>query len=135
MTTETVSYIDYVEAIDLHFALMKLWGETRFGVDSRDLIESALARPKHAAIYENADLIRQAATLVFGLIKNHPWTGGNKRTASFLMEEFLFRNNFELTATSRDLYEISLAVESDAWKVDEIENWLRSRIKKFEETQ
>ncbi len=135
MTTETVSYIDYVEAIDLHFALMKLWGETRFGVDSRDLIESALARPKHAAIYENADLIRQAATLVFGLIKNHPWTGGNKRTASFLMEEFLFRNNFELTATSRDLYKISLAVESDAWKVDEIENWLRSRIKKFEETQ
>jgi len=135
LTTETVSYIDYVEAIDLHFALMKLWGETRFGVDSRDLIESALARPKHAAIYENADLIRQAATLVFGLIKNHPWTGGNKRTASFLMEEFLFRNNFELTATSRDLYEISLAVESDAWKVDEIENWLRSRIKKFEETQ
>ncbi len=135
MTTETVSYIDYVEAIDLHFALMKLWGETRFGVDSRDLIESALARPKQAAIYENADLIRQAATLVFGLIKNHPWTGGNKRTASFLMEEFLFRNNFELTATSRDLYKISLAVESDAWKVDEIENWLRSRIKKFEETQ
>jgi len=45
---QTVSYIDYIEAVDLHFALMKLWGETRFGVDSRDLIESALARPKHA---------------------------------------------------------------------------------------
>ena len=129
MTDEEVSYIDYVEAIDLHFALMKLWGETRFGVDSRDLIESALARPKHAAIYENADIIRQAATLVFGLIKNHPWTGGNKRTASFLMEEFLFRNGIELTATSKDLYEMSLAVESDAWKTDEIENWLRERVK------
>ena len=131
MTAENVFYIDYVEAIDLHFALMKLWGETRFGVDSRDLIESALARPKHAAIYENADLIRQTATLVFGLIKNHPWTGGNKRTASFLMEDFLFRNGVELTATSKDLYEMSLAVESDAWKVDEIENWLRQRVEKI----
>ena len=129
MTAEAVSYIDYIEAVDLHFALMKTWDETRFGVDSRDLIESALARPKHAAIYENADLVRQAATLVFGLIKNHPWTGGNKRTASFLMEEFLFRNGFELTATSKDLYEMSLAVESDVWKVDEIENWLRNHIK------
>lgn len=129
MTAENVSYIDYIEAVDLHFALMKLWGETRFGVDSRDLIESALARPKHAAIYENADIVRQAASLVFGLIKNHPWTGGNKRTASFLMEEFLFRNGFELTATSKELYEMSLAVESDAWKVSEIENWLRSRVK------
>lgn len=128
--TENVFYIDYIEAVDLHFALMKLWGETRFGVDSRDLIESALARPKHAAIYENADIIRQAATLVFGLIKNHPWTGGNKRTASFLMEEFLFRNGFELTATSKDLYEMSLAVEADIWKVDEIETWLRDKVGK-----
>ncbi|MGC2237019.1 MAG: type II toxin-antitoxin system death-on-curing family toxin [Pyrinomonadaceae bacterium] len=128
---DEISYIDYAEAVDLHFALMKTRGETRFGVDSRDLIESALARPKHAAIYENADLIRQAASLVFGLIKNHPWTGGNKRTASFIMEEFLFRNKFELTATSKDLYEMSLAVESDAWKVDEIENWLRDKVIKI----
>lgn len=45
------------------------------------------------------------------------------------MEEFLLRNGFELTATSKDLYEMSLAVESDAWKIDEIENWLRGRLK------
>ena len=131
MTVEEISYIDYIEAVDLHFALMKLWGETRFGVDSRDLIESALSRPKHAAIYENADIIRQSSSLCFGLIKNHPWTGGNKRTASFLMEEFLFRNGFELTASSKDLYEMSLAVESDAWKVDEIENWLRDKSERI----
>ena len=118
--------------LDLHFALMRTWGETRFGVNSRNLIESALARPRHATLYENADLIRQAATLVFGLIKNHPWTGGNKRTASFLMEEFLFRNGFELNATNRDLYEMVLAVEADAWKVDEIENWLRDKVAETE---
>lgn len=75
MAIENFFYIDYLEAVDLHFALMKMWGETRYGVDSRDLIESALARLKHAAVYESADLTRQAATLCFGLIKNHPWTG------------------------------------------------------------
>ena len=85
-------YIDYILAVDLHFALMKNWGETRFGVEDRFLIESALARPKHAAVYERADIIRQAASLCFGLIKNHPWTGGNKRTATFLMEYFLIKN-------------------------------------------
>ncbi len=128
---ENIVYLDFVEAVDLHFALMKTWGETRFGVESRNLIESALARPKHAAIYENADIIRQAATLVFGLIKSHPWTGGNKRTASFLMDEFLLRNGFEMTATSKDLYEMSLAVESDKWKIDEIESWLRKCAKEI----
>jgi death on curing protein len=128
LTPENIVYLDFVDAVDLHFALMKAWGETRFGVESRDLIESALARPKHAAIYENADIVRQAATLCFGLIKNHPWTSGNKRTASFLMDEFLLRNGFELAATSNDLLKMSLSVESDKWKVDEIEGWLRSRV-------
>lgn len=133
MAIEEISYIDYVEAVDLHFTLMEMWGETRYGVESRDLIESALARPKHSAVYENSDVIRQAASLCFGFIKNHPWTGGNKRTASFLMEECLFRNGFELTATSQDLYEMSLAVESDAWRIDEIESWLRERVVKSNE--
>jgi prophage maintenance system killer protein len=44
------------------------------------------------------------------------------------MEEFLFRNGVELTATSKDIYDMSLAVESNAWKVDEIENWLIDKI-------
>lgn len=48
------------------------------------------------------------------------------------MEEFLFRNGFELTATSKNLCEMSLAVESDAWKVDEIENWLGNKVNKIE---
>jgi len=41
-----VNYLDYIDAVELHFALMKSWGETRFGVENRDLIESALARPR-----------------------------------------------------------------------------------------
>lgn len=125
-------YIDYVQAVDLHFTLMRTWGETRFGVENRDLIESALARPKHSATYEGADVIRQAATLCFGLIKNQPWTGGNKRTACFLMDEFLYINKIELTASSADLYEMSLAVEANLWIVDDIEFWLRERSKPFD---
>ncbi|MBC7798846.1 MAG: type II toxin-antitoxin system death-on-curing family toxin [Pyrinomonadaceae bacterium] len=112
--------------------MMKMWGETRYGVDFRDLLQSALARPRQAAAYENTDVIRQAATLCLGLIKNHPFTGGNKRTAIFLMNEFLIRNSFELTATNKDLYEMVLAVESDAWKVDEIEFWLREKTVKYD---
>jgi hypothetical protein len=30
-----------------------------------------------------------------------------------------------------EMIEFSLNVESDAWKIDEIENWLRERIKKI----
>ncbi len=68
MATETV-YIKYEEAVLIHFALMRTLGESRYGVDHRDLIESALARPQNSAVYANADIIRQSATLLFGLIK------------------------------------------------------------------
>lgn len=129
MAIERILYISVHEAIKLHVLLMREWRENRFGIDRKDLLESALNRPQQAANFENADLIRQAATLCFGLVKNHPWLGGNKRTATFLMEIFLERNDFELTATDEEIYEMVLKVESDVWKVDEIENWMRERVK------
>lgn len=104
------------------------WDEKHIGVDRRELIESALARPKQSARYEDADIVRQAATLCFGFVKNHPWRGGNKRTATYLMRIFLLANGYDLNFTIDEMLEMSLAVESDAWKVDEIEDWLRDKI-------
>ncbi len=131
MATESVVYISYAESVNYHFELMLYYGEIRFGVDTRDLIKSALARPHHAAVYENADIIRQAATLCFGFIKNHPWLGGNKRTSTYLTEIFLELNGCFLNYELPEIIELSLNVEAGVWKVDEIENWLRIRVKKF----
>jgi death on curing protein len=111
---------------------MRNVGESRIGVFDANLIESSLARPKHAAVYESADIIRQAAHFCFGFIKNHPWNGGNKRTATYLTKEFLSLNNYEFVSSIEDTIEMVLAVEADRWKVDEIEKWLRERVKKIE---
>ena len=92
-----------------------------------------MARPRHAANYENADAARQAATLLFGLIKNHPWEGGNKRTATFLTNLFLKRNGYKLSALTNELIELCLNVEADRWKVDEIESWLRQRVIEYQQ--
>lgn len=121
-------YLTRLDAVELHFELMREVGEKCIGVFDANLIESAFARPKNAAFYENADAIRQAATLLFGLIKNHPWNGGNKRTATYLTEEFLFLNDCQIVCSVADKIEMVLAVEADVWKVDEIENWLRSKV-------
>jgi death on curing protein len=123
-----IKYLNYFDALIIHFRLMKRLNEIRFGVDSRALIESALARPQQSATYENADLVRQSATLYFGLIKNHPWLGGNKRTATALIDEFLYRNGYEIQCEISEIIELVLAIESDKFKVDEIENWLRPKI-------
>jgi death-on-curing protein len=69
---------------------------------------------------EGADIIRQAATLCFGLIKNHPWIGGNKRAATVLADRFLHLNRMELRTTLSETVEMVLAVEGNRWRVDEI---------------
>ena len=128
MATEGVVYISYTEAVLTHIELMRDWGERRYGVSDRALVESALARPQQAAAYGAADLLAQAATLLYGLIKNHPWVGGNKRTATALVQLFLRRNGFRIVAAVDDLLELVYAVESDEWQTNEIKAWLRQHV-------
>jgi death-on-curing protein len=129
-TDETV-YLKYTDAVLIHIRLMQALGESRVGVEFRDLIESALERPRNSALYENGDIVRQAASLCFGLIKNHPWRGGNKRTATTLMRRFLEINGYRKAWTTAEQIELVLAVESDMWKVEEIEKWLREKTRKL----
>lgn len=124
MATE-LRYVSYPEAVFIHIRLMRLLGEERYGVFDRTLVESALSRPRQAADYEGADLFRQAATLCYGLIKNHPWAGGNKRTATAITDEFLYRNGIDLEAQAAEVVEMVLAIEADRWGIGEVEEWLR----------
>ena len=124
-TDDDVRYLTYTDAVLIHILLMRKAGETRFGAFDRNLVESAMARPQHAANYEGADLIRQAALLCHSLIKNHPWVGGNKRTATAIVRSFLRRNRMRLIAQIDEVVDLVLAVEADLCDVDEIENWLR----------
>ena len=120
-------YLTSPEAVMLHIMLMRRLGETHFGVFDRPLVASALARPRHATTFEDADLIRQVATRCFGLIKNHPWLGGNKRTATILVDRFLHLNGMELRTTVNETVELALAIEADRWDVDAIMTWYRQR--------
>lgn len=129
--TESFVYLDYGNAVVLHFELMRYVGEIRYGVFDQTLIESALARPQQAAVYDGADLFAQSATLCFGLIKNHSWIGGNKRTATYLVEKFLRLNGHELDATLAEMLEMVLAIEADEWGLVTIAEWMRQHTKPF----
>lgn len=130
MATKETEYVSYAEAVLIHVLLMRFLGELHYGVFDRSLVESALARPRQAASYEGADLLRQTATLCYGLIKNHPWVGGNKRTATAIAREFLRRNGMKLSSVTGEIIKLVMAIESDRWGVDEIEDWLRRHVTK-----
>jgi death-on-curing protein len=66
----------------------------RDGIRDTGLIESALARPKNLASYENPDAADLAASYAYGFARNHGFVDGNKRMAWIMARVFLLDNGF-----------------------------------------
>jgi death-on-curing protein len=125
-----MDYPSYEFLVELHVYLMReVWKETYYGPTRPELLQSALARPWQAAYYEAADGIRQAAYLFQGILMNHGFAQGNKRTAYALTEWFLRQNHLGVIAAGDEaVVAFCLAAENEKWSVDQIEAWLRTNI-------
>ena len=101
------------------------------GVRDEALLESALARPEQLYAYGDPppDLAALAATLAFGLARNHPFVDGNKRTAAVSCETFIELNDASLDAGDIDLFPRYLALAEGKLSLDDFADWLRPRIK------
>jgi death-on-curing protein len=71
------------------------------GVRDLGLLESALARPKNLLAYsENTpSLAELAAAYAKGIVANHPFVDGNKRTSLIVSFTFLRLNGLQVTAS------------------------------------
>lgn len=101
------------------------------GVRDEGLLQSALARPQQLHAYgdPSPDLADLAASLAFGIAKNHPFVDGNKRTAHVSYRTFLELNDADLEATLEDKYITILALAEGKLKEKEFAAWLRAHIK------
>jgi len=100
------------------------------GVRDEGLLDSALARPQqlHAYGQPAPDLADLAASLAFGLARNHPFVDGNKRTAAVVCEVFIELNNGRLQADDLELYPQYLGLAEGSIDEAEFARWLRERI-------
>lgn len=101
------------------------------GVRDENLLESALARPQQLFAYTQPvpDLADLAATLAYGLARNHPFVDGNKRTAYACCETFIELNEAELDATQEDKYLTVLAVAEGRLDQNAYAAWLRGHMR------
>lgn len=99
MTRAEPIWIDEADALALHERLLAFHGGPE-GLRDGSLLQSALARPRQMAAYnDEADTIDLAAAYTFGLVKNHPFIDGNKRTAFVIGVLFLELNGFAFHAS------------------------------------
>lgn len=99
------------------------------GMKDRGLLESALARPRHLWTYEQPDIARLAASYIVGLIRNHPFVDGNKRTGFITGYVFLVRNGLQLTASEFEATHYLFTLAKGEIAEEALADWLRINTK------
>ena len=124
-----VVWIDRTLALAIHERQLSEHGGGS-GVRDEGLLESALTRPQQLFAYGDPppDLAALAASLAFGIARNHPFVDGNKRTAHVCYRIFLALNDAELVASAEDKYLAMLSLAAGDLDEAEFAAWLRPRL-------
>jgi death on curing protein len=101
--------------------------EHRGGIGIRDagLLSSALARPQNQVTYGDPSVFDLAAAYAFGIIQNHPFVDGNKRTGFLAAYVFLDLNGWELTASEVEAVVAVLALATGEMDEAGFADWLK----------
>jgi death-on-curing protein len=107
--TEPV-WIEEPEVLAIHDRLLALHGGAP-GVRDEGLLSSALARPRQLAAYgDDVDLIDMASASTAGIVNNHPFVDGNKRTGFVIGILFLELNGYRFSAAEDAAAEAVMAL-------------------------
>ena len=98
------------------------------GLRDRGGLESALARPQNLAAYGAPDLAALAAAYAFGIVRNHPFVDGNKRTGLVALETFLDLNGAVLMADDAACVATFLSLAAGTLSEEALAAWVRTNL-------
>jgi death on curing protein len=93
------------------------------GLRDKRLLEAALDRPKESC--ERADLPKLAAAYAFGIVRNHPFVDGNKRTSLLALYTFVGVNGIDFIVPEADAAAIILALAAGEVDEEGLARWIR----------
>jgi death on curing protein len=89
-------WINKTALLEVHSLVLTEYGGLG-GMRDEGLLDSALARPKNLYAYEGIqDIRRLGVSYVVGILRNHPFSDGNKRVAFVALNIFLNLNGLRL---------------------------------------
>ena len=95
------------------------------GLRDAGLLSSALARPQHKVAYGKPSVFDLAAAYAAGIILNHPFVDGNKRTGFLAAYVFLALNGWNMVASEVEAVGAVLALAVREIDEDNFANWLK----------
>ncbi len=87
------------------------------GIKDENALDAALARPLDKAACAETDVMALAAAYLYGIVRNHPFSDGNKRTGFLAAFTFLYINGFLIEADQASVIAFVLSVA--AGEIDE----------------
>lgn len=94
-------HLNIFEVLQAHFMIAEVFidrgtGIGGVGVKDMNLLKSALSRQNacFGGVCKYQDTFEIAASLMYGLVKNHPFYDANKRTAFLSIIYYLYKNNY-----------------------------------------
>ncbi|MCB1232412.1 MAG: type II toxin-antitoxin system death-on-curing family toxin [Verrucomicrobiae bacterium] len=116
-------WLDAVDVLAFHEDLLSRFGGSA-GIRDRGLMESALNRPVQLFHYGTPSMFEMAAAYGAGIVKNHPFVDGNKRTGFIAAALFLELNGYHFGSTEEEAVERTLALAAGAIEEADYAAWL-----------
>lgn len=97
------------------------------GIRDAGLLRNAMARPMSVYACEpEASLFRLAASYCHGIVNNHPFVDGNKRTGALSAIAFLALNDVQLEFDEPEIAAAIINVASGEWSEAQLADWLQA---------
>jgi death-on-curing protein len=122
-------WLDRGDVLAIHDLMLADYGGAA-GVRDENMLESALAKPRNLFAYGKPAVAEMAAAYASGIVKNHPFVDGNKRTGFMTAMAFLELNGLDFTATESDAVIQTLALAAGALDETGYAAWLKKSSRK-----
>jgi death-on-curing protein len=128
--TKQPLWIEERDVLAIHDRLIAIHGGAT-GLRDRGLLQSALARPRqHHAYADSADIVAMAALYTAGIVCNHPFVDGNKRTGFVVGILFPELNGFDFKASEEDATQAVWDLAAGTLDETAYAGWLRANVKR-----
>lgn len=124
-------YLELDEVLAIACEVLGLEVDALVRVTDLGLADSAVARPR--AGFGGEEFFRgveaKAASLLFGLARNHAFIDGNKRIAVLATVQFLNRNGLDVDLLpAEEAFKTVVQVASGRLSLEDLTDWIRDRI-------
>lgn len=122
-------WLDREDCLAIHEMMLSQHGGLA-GVCDEDLLDSALSKPRNLFCYGAPTLLDMAASYAAGIILNHPFLDGNKRTGFMLAATFLELNGMTFSATEESVVKATRAFANGKMGLAAYGKWLSKSARK-----